>query len=96
MQRPGLLVPDAGEDGSHAADQEGHTFRGGYSGGGYGDSYTDSRGHYHSGYVRVSGTSWHQQQVDALRYDIDQHYECSTCSHKEVYRVQRDTLEFEV
>jgi DNA-directed RNA polymerase subunit RPC12/RpoP len=73
-----------------------HTFRSGYSGGGYGDSYTDSQGHYHSGYVRVSGTSWHQQQVDALRYDIDQHYECSACSHKEVYRVQRDSLEFEV
>lgn len=55
-----------------------------------------ARGNHYSGYVRVSGTSWHEQQVDALRYDIDQHYECSACSHKEVYRVQRDSLEFEV
>jgi DNA-directed RNA polymerase subunit RPC12/RpoP len=73
-----------------------HTFRSGYSGGGYGGSYYDCEGHYHSGYVSVSGTSWHQQQVDALRYDIDVYYRCSSCNHEEVQRVQRDSLEFEV
>jgi hypothetical protein len=73
-----------------------HTFRSGYSGAAYGPSYTDRQGHYHSGYVPVYGTSWHRQQVDALRYDIDEHYQCSNCSHQEVQRVQRDSLEFEV
>jgi DNA-directed RNA polymerase subunit RPC12/RpoP len=71
------------------------TFSGGYSGAAYGPSYTDREGHYHSGYAPVYGTSWHQQQVDALRYDIDEYYQCANCSHEEVQRVQRDSLEFE-
>jgi hypothetical protein len=73
-----------------------HTFRGGYSGSGYGDSYYDSQGHYHSGHVSVSGSSWHQQQVDALRYEIDVYYQCSRCSFEEVQRAYRDSLDFEV
>ena len=32
------------------------TFSGGYSGAAYVPSYTDRQGHYHSGYVPVSGT----------------------------------------
>jgi hypothetical protein len=73
-----------------------HTFRSGYSGAAYGPSYTDRQGHSHSGIVPVSGVGWHQQQVDALRYDIDVYYRCANCNHEEVQRVQRDSLEFEV
>jgi hypothetical protein len=73
-----------------------HTFRSGYSGAAHGPSYTDREGHYHSGYVPVSGTSWHQQQVDALRYEIDVYYQCSRCSFEEVRHIYRDSLEFEV